>query len=111
MSMMSSGGAAPTFGGTAEAWATPSARTRRPSASVLLISHVRPERHLMMSSLRSAFGPIAFSARQSSRCTDVSPVPIEHAASKAPSSAAAPPQSAFIPGIPSLVFSERPPVS
>ena len=65
----------------------------------------------MMSSLRSAFGPIAFSARQSSRCTDVSPVPIEHAASKAPSSAAAPPQSAFIPGIPSLGFSERPPVS
>ena len=64
----------------------------------------------MMSSLRSAFGPIAFSARQSSRCTDVSPVPIEHAASNAPSSAAAP-QSAFIPGIPSLVFSERPPVS
>ena len=63
----------------------------------------------MMSSLRSAFGPIAFSARQSSRCTDVSPVPIEHAASNAPSSAAAPPQSAtaaFMPGIPSLGFSE-----
>mmetsp|Transcript_35553 Transcript_35553/g.93306 ORF Transcript_35553/g.93306 Transcript_35553/m.93306 type:complete len:216 (+) Transcript_35553:599-1246(+) len=98
--------------GTAVACATPSASTRRPSASLLLISHVSPERHVMMSSLRSALGPMAFSAIHSTRWSAMpSGSPISTAASKAASVAAPPPQSDFMPGMPSLVLSERPPVS
>mmetsp|Transcript_39035 Transcript_39035/g.83204 ORF Transcript_39035/g.83204 Transcript_39035/m.83204 type:complete len:318 (+) Transcript_39035:416-1369(+) len=113
MSMTRSGGA-PVPGssdGTAVQWATPSASTRRPSASVLLISHVLPERKRRMSSLRNAAEPMAFSARQRTTCTVFLPTPMETAASKALSSAAAPPMSAFMPGIPSLLLSARPPVS
>ena len=67
--------------------------------------------HRTTSSLRSAAGPIAFSARHSSKCSAVPPVPMATAAWKAPSSPAAPPQSAFIPPMPSFGLSASPPVS
>ena len=50
-----------------DAYATPSASTKRPSASVLLISTVRPERGVTTSSGRNAPGPTAFSAMHSTR--------------------------------------------
>mmetsp|Transcript_69853 Transcript_69853/g.116014 ORF Transcript_69853/g.116014 Transcript_69853/m.116014 type:complete len:205 (-) Transcript_69853:643-1257(-) len=99
------------LGGCAEAWATPSAKTRRPSASVLLISQVFPERKHRMSSCRKAPGPMAFSARQRHRCSAVCCIPLKTAASNAASIAAAPPMSAFMPHMPSLGFSPSPPVS
>ena len=63
----------------------------------------------VLSLSRALTGPIAFSARHKIKCKAFSsPTPISRAASKAPKVAAAPPQSAFIPGIPSFVFRERP---
>ena len=68
---------------------TPSARTSRPSASVLFTSTVLPECMKSTSSGLTAFGPIAFSARQSSKDT-LCLQPLIASARNAPSVAAAP---------------------
>mmetsp|Transcript_34869 Transcript_34869/g.107932 ORF Transcript_34869/g.107932 Transcript_34869/m.107932 type:complete len:231 (-) Transcript_34869:800-1492(-) len=91
---------------------TPSASTRRPSASVLLISQVKPLKKRMMSSQRSASLPMAFSATHRTQwSSDRSPPPSAQAASNAPRHAAAPPRSDFMPTIPPPTLSDNPPVS
>ena len=99
-----------------DANATPSARTSLPSASVLLISTLRPLLHSRTSSGRNAAGPTAFSATHKTQCR--SPPPrldpsgsSVTAALNAPSAAAAPPRSVFMPGMPVLPLICNPPVS
>mmetsp|Transcript_19782 Transcript_19782/g.46814 ORF Transcript_19782/g.46814 Transcript_19782/m.46814 type:complete len:205 (+) Transcript_19782:254-868(+) len=92
------------------AWFTPSASTRRPSASQLFTSTVFPESIVKMSSLRNADGPMAFSQRQSNNVSLWGTLRLT-AAEKAPSRPAAPPISPFIPHMPVLDLRLRPPVS
>mmetsp|Transcript_4134 Transcript_4134/g.16413 ORF Transcript_4134/g.16413 Transcript_4134/m.16413 type:complete len:355 (+) Transcript_4134:119-1183(+) len=99
-----------------DANATPSAKTSLPSASVLLISTLRPLLHSSTSSGRKAEGPTAFSATHKTQCK--SPPPrlnpsgsINTAALNAPSAPAAPPRSVFMPGMPVLPLICSPPVS
>ena len=116
MSMTSSHARPPRRAGC-DAYATPSASTRRPSASVLLISLVRPLRCVTTSSGRNAPDPIAFSATQRRRWTSETVEPDQadsgsaHRAPNAASAAAAPPRSDFIPGMPVRGLICKPPVS
>ncbi|TMC12241.1 MAG: hypothetical protein E6J41_03515 [Chloroflexi bacterium] len=87
-----------------------SARTSRPSASVLRTSTVRPEALVHTSPGRWAAGPGMLSVAATTAMTS-SGRRLAAITSIAASTAAAPPMSPRIRTIPSAVFSDRPPLS